>query len=100
MVDRSRRESDTGLLPSTRRQSTSMSRVIITGWEEGLKKISLSRLLQDEAGLTISQAKHAVDEVLEGRRVELTFSSSAAAERFAAAARRLHAVCDVYDIGG
>lgn len=74
-----------------------MTRVIITGWEEGLKKISLSKLLQEEASLSLPQAKRNVDEVLEGGRVELTFPSSAAAMRFAAAARQLHAICEVDD---
>jgi hypothetical protein len=74
-----------------------MTSVIITGWEVGLKKVSLSKRLQEEGRLSLARAKHSVDEVLEGRQVELTFLTSAAATRFVAAARQLHAVCILVD---
>lgn len=72
-----------------------MIRVSLIGWREGLQKIALARLLREDAGLSLAAAKHAVDDVLEGRAVTVTLPSTEAAERFAAASVALGIICRV-----
>ena len=44
----------------------------ITGWREGLKKISLTHVLDQELHLGLADAKHITDAVLAGQTVTLT----------------------------
>ncbi|MBM3573604.1 MAG: hypothetical protein FJX52_14790 [Alphaproteobacteria bacterium] len=41
----------------------------MTGWQSGLDKVALTRLLRDRAGLSLSRAKAAVDDLLAGHHV-------------------------------
>ena len=72
-----------------------MPRVIITGWKPGLEKISLTKLLQAEAGLSLKAAKESVDRCLAGERVSIPMPSGEAAERLAQQASDLGAVVEI-----
>jgi hypothetical protein len=52
-----------------------MNTIRITGWKAGLRKISLTKLLQQQ-GLSLGDAKRIVDDILDGREVLLTLSRS------------------------
>lgn len=57
-----------------RRRSASVARdadtaIVLTGWDEGLDKVGLTRLLRDRGGLSLGRAKSAVDNLLAGYRV-------------------------------
>jgi ribosomal protein L7/L12 len=47
------------------------SDLTIEGWYEGFKKVSFIKLLQREADLGLSDAKHATDEVLENKPIHV-----------------------------
>lgn len=66
-----------------------MSKVRLSGWRPGLEKVDLNGLLRERAGLSLSSAKSAVDEILEGLPVDLNFPTREAAEAFGSEARRL-----------
>ena len=56
-----------------------MPYVTISGWRVGLRKVSMNRLLREDAKLGVREAKDLVDDVLDGkvRRVPMPDWSSA-----------------------
>jgi hypothetical protein len=66
-----------------------MTTVTVIGWEPGLKKISLTKLLQATSGKDLEQAKGMVDALLDGKPFEIAFADDAAAKTFADQARIL-----------
>jgi hypothetical protein len=73
-------------------------RVRLTGWLPGLKKVSLAKLIRELAGLPLDQAHDAVNRLLGGDVVDLSFASSDVAGRFAEEARELGAVAECVDM--
>jgi hypothetical protein len=70
----------------------------LVGWRPGLKKISLTRLLQRDCGFSLRIAKAAVDSLLEGQRVKVTLLPSVAPELFLEQASKVGAECiEVHD---
>ena len=61
-----------------------MTRVIITGWREGLNKVQLNHLLRLHAGYGLGEAKRAVDTLLAGETVNIPM--------LPISSRRLHSV--------
>jgi ribosomal protein L7/L12 len=57
-----------------------MPDVIITGWREGLRKISVSRLLREHCGLGLRDSKTCVDRVLGGKSVRVTVADRETSE--------------------
>jgi hypothetical protein len=57
--------------------------VRVTGWEKGLQKISLTKLLQEGAGKNLPEAKSMVDALLEGKSFEVRFENDELARTFA-----------------
>jgi hypothetical protein len=74
------------------------SRVRLTGWSPGLKKVSLAKLIRESAGLPLDQAHDAVNRLLGGNVVDLSFASNDVAGRFADEARELGAVAEGVDV--
>lgn len=72
-----------------------MTTLRITGWRVGLQKISLTKLLQDQAGLGLAAAKQAVDDVLDGRPANVTLPASVDARSVVESVRALGADCEV-----
>ena len=44
-----------------------MAKITVQGWKHGLNKVGFTKLLQNEAGYTLSEAKHFTDDLLAGR---------------------------------
>ena len=65
--------------------------VTVSGWVPGLRKISLTKLLQLSGGKDLGEAKAMVDALLEGRPFEINFHDEDAARTFADQARTLGA---------
>lgn len=66
-----------------------MADVVLRGWQAPVQKIPLVKLLQAQAGLSLADAKHTVDRVLEREPVRVVVPSSDEAKRLAEAAERL-----------
>lgn len=45
--------------------------VRICGWRKGFKKVSMNRLLREFSGMNLSEAKEAVDKILDGETLEI-----------------------------
>lgn len=69
-----------------------MAQVRVTGWESGLKKVSLTRLLQSSVRLDLITAKSYTDRILEGETVVLELPDFAQATALAEALEALGAV--------
>ena len=74
-----------------------MWRVEITGWREGLKKVSMTETLHDLGGLDLAAAKGVTDRVLDGESVAISLQSAQAAEALAARLSSLGALCRVQE---
>lgn len=72
-----------------------MPRVILKNWRPGLRKVSLNKLLQDRAGMSLTAAKAAVDQLLDGRPVRIELGSPDKAATLAREAAALGAECEV-----
>lgn len=66
-----------------------METLALTDWSPGLRKVSLTKLLQREGGLSLREAKLSTDRFLEGEYVKVEFTSLEEAHQFAAEASRL-----------
>jgi ribosomal protein L7/L12 len=71
--------------------------VAITGWSTGLRKVTLTALLQEYAGVGLAEAKRCTDDVLEGRPVVLAVSSRERAAELCHALREIGAQAEVRD---
>jgi ribosomal protein L7/L12 len=76
-----------------------MASVVLSGWRPGLRKIRLNALLRHSAGLTLSEAKHAVDSLLDGRSVRVEIVDPDEAAEFIRQATDAGAVCHISDEG-
>jgi hypothetical protein len=74
-----------------------MSQILLTGWRPGFQKVSLTKLLQTSAGLTLGAAKSVTDEVLNGKSVVVSLTKGDANE-FVDAADKLGAVASILSI--
>jgi hypothetical protein len=70
-----------------------MTRVAFTGWKPGLRKVALNALLRQRAGMTLGEAKRAVDGILEREVIVVTMPDPASAEELARQAAELGAEC-------
>lgn len=69
-----------------------MKRLILTGWNPGLNKVALSKLLRDKAGMSLGDAKSAVDSILDEQPVNVRIELDELAEYILAEALELGAV--------
>lgn len=72
-----------------------MTTVRLTGWQPGIRKISLTKLLQAKANLSLSAAKGMVDRVLEGHTALIELPSHVDVDAFISEIRALGALCEV-----
>jgi hypothetical protein len=72
-----------------------MARVVIKGWETGLNKVALNRLLRQHAGLGLGDAKAVVDRVLGGQVVTVECPDPAMASELCRAASSVGAICSL-----
>lgn len=59
-----------------------MANVLLTGWKPGLRKVSLTRLLQQYTQLSLVDAKGNVDRLLTGAAVTITLISDDVVNEF------------------
>lgn len=72
-----------------------MHTVVITGWEAGFLKVSHSKLLQETAAMSLSEAKAATDSVLEGTPVSISTATEVEAQDLVMRLHQLKAVAHV-----
>jgi hypothetical protein len=72
-----------------------MTKITLKGWKPGLRKISLTRLLQEYAELSLIDARGIVDRLLEGEHVTIIISSRIAAEAFIQRAVEIGAMAEL-----
>ena len=48
-----------------------MTKVALTGWNEGFNKVQFNQFLRDRCNLGLAEAKEVVDKVLRSERVDL-----------------------------
>jgi len=75
-----------------------MNQLTLESYEPGMRKISLTKLLQARLSLPLSSAKAAVDGLLEGHVVKLSVPDGTDVSSLIAAIRELGAVCEIADI--
>ncbi len=72
-----------------------MTKVLISGYKPGFKKVSHTKLLRSYAGLSLKPAKDYTDRVLSGETVVVELPTPEAAEEFARESRDLGAITEV-----
>ncbi len=68
-------------------------KVKLTGWEEGMQKISLTKLQIEYFGMTLKEAKENVDGLLDDEEVEIDIQSMEEARKFIQEARQIGVLC-------
>jgi hypothetical protein len=74
-----------------------MTRVRISGWEEGLRKVALNKVLQRYLNISLAPAKTYVDRILSGEEVIVAVESRAVAETLVKEAGSLGALAEVVE---
>ena len=69
-----------------------MREIILKGWNPELNKVALSKLLRDKVGMSLGDAKGAVDSILDEQPVNIRIESDELAENILAEALELGAV--------
>lgn len=72
-----------------------MTKLRLTGWREGMQKISLTKFLQAELGLSLKTSKQVVDDLLDGREVSLDIPLDQDVSALARAIQGLGATCRI-----
>ncbi len=69
-----------------------MERVLLTGWQVGVQKVSLDKLIQRAAKIGLKEAKEKVDQLLLGEEISIVFPTLFEAENFCKEASKLGAM--------
>lgn len=72
-----------------------MPKITLRRWRPGLQKISLTTILQRQAGLSLTSAKEYVDRFLAGEEVAVSVTTPEEAARIAEAIMELGVDCEV-----
>ncbi len=72
-----------------------MAKILFKGWVYGLKKISLTELLQEKCGLTFKEAKSKTDALLEDETFVIETESIEKADELVREATAIGAVCEI-----
>lgn len=70
-------------------------KIKLTGWNEGLKKVSLTKLQTKHLDLSLKEAKENVDLLLEGFEIEIVVTSEENAENFINEAKEIGVICKI-----
>ena len=71
-----------------------MTDILLVGWQSGLQKVKLNKLLQEYCGMSLAGAKRAVDQLLAGKQIECQLSEAGLREEFLKKARSLGALVE------
>ena len=74
-----------------------MARVRVTGWQEGMDKVAMTKVYQRDAGVGLKSANEMTDTVLAGNPVEFEVETMDRAWSVASSLRDLGAVVDVVE---
>lgn len=66
------------------------------GWNPGLNKVEMDKLLHRETRLGLAESKRCVDRMLRGESVIVHFPSAQSAQHVVAAATALGALCELW----
>ena len=72
-----------------------MTKVLFKGWIYGLKKISLTKLFQQKARLSLKEAKEKTDALLDGETFFTETEDISQAEELAKEAMAIGAICEI-----
>ena len=70
-----------------------MITVILQGWEDGLEKVSLTKLQMEVLGQSLKESKENVDKLLDGEIVEIFVEELDKAKMFVLKASAVGAIC-------
>lgn len=71
------------------------TQVRIVSWKEGLKKISLSKLIRQYSNSSLGEAHNKVETLLQGNTVVIKVANRKEGERFIREAYDLGAICEL-----
>lgn len=74
-----------------------MVRVILNGWQEGIEKISLTKIQMDILGKSLSESKNNVDTLLDDKKVIFEIDSLDLATKFLKEADKIGVNCLLFD---
>lgn len=72
-----------------------MAKVLFKGWNYGLRKISLTKIFQQKAGLSLTMAKSKTDALLDGETFIIETETIEQAEELVKEAAAIGAVCEI-----
>ena len=72
-------------------------KVRLTGWEEGMQKISLTKLQTEYFKMSLKEAKTNVDNLLVGEEIEIDVKQKEIAQEFIQKARDIGVLCNIED---
>jgi len=70
-----------------------MVMIKMISWNEGMQKISLTRLQMNLVQLNLKEAKDNVDALLDGEEIELSLKSREVAQKFILEAKKIGVNC-------
>jgi hypothetical protein len=76
-----------------------MAYTLLTGWNPGLRKVALDRLLHEKAGLSLREAYECDTRLLSGEQVSVAVPTLAAASTLAQEAKTLGAQAQAVEGG-
>lgn len=72
-----------------------MAKILFKGWNYGLQKISLTKLFQQKANLSLKEAKGKTDSLLDGETFVMEIKDISQAEELVKEATAIGAVCEI-----
>lgn len=72
-----------------------MIKIIMKGWRDGLEKVSLSKLQMNMLEKSLKESKQNVDDLLEGKEVNIEVYDVDIAKKFVEKANSLGAICKI-----
>lgn len=70
-----------------------MAKIIMKNWQEGMEKVSLSKLQNDLLRLPLKESKANVDRLLDNKTVEIEVDDISVAKEFIKRANQIGAIC-------
>ncbi len=70
-------------------------KIKITGWEEGMQKISLTKLQTEYFKMSLKEAKMNVDNLLDGEDIEIDIKRKEIAQEFIQKAKEIGVICNI-----
>jgi hypothetical protein len=71
-----------------------MKTITLNGWKVGFDKVGLNRLLRDQFGFSLGDAKSAVDTIVENKEIKLSVSD----EGLISIHEKLTALCIIFTV--